>query len=157
MSRPKISRVYVYAVGWDVSDGALFEVLGKKLLSWTQRWVTNKNLSPGMIEEKIDPTKMTKIEWTSVWAAHTEAWTDPEFEFVLEHTSPKAPKGIENLPPRQPIPHPWKSPATLIEAAAEYLDIFGYTPPAEKKKTLQKTTTAQVTAALAEKNKQKLA
>lgn len=62
-----LTNRYVYAVGWDVTDGALFEVLGKKLLSWTQRWVTNKNLSPGIMEEKIDPTKMTKIEWTSVW------------------------------------------------------------------------------------------
>ncbi|SMY30491.1 unnamed protein product [Zymoseptoria tritici ST99CH_1A5] len=46
-----------------------------------------------------------------------------------------------------------KSPATLIEAAAEYLDIFGYTPPAEKKKTLQKTTTAQKTHTVPIKSK----
>ncbi|SMR62379.1 unnamed protein product [Zymoseptoria tritici ST99CH_1E4] len=124
---------FMYAVGWDVKDPLLFETLGIKLLSWVGRWITNEKLSPAMIETKVDPKKVRKADWSAVWAKHTEAWIDVEFEFVLGKTDPGPPKGWEGLPPRAPVPCGYKSPATLVNTAAEFLELFDFEVPVQQK------------------------
>lgn len=43
---------FMAAVGWHIADPDLFPVLGKRLLSGTFRWISNKHLSPGKIETR---------------------------------------------------------------------------------------------------------
>ncbi|EGP82279.1 uncharacterized protein MYCGRDRAFT_111756 [Zymoseptoria tritici IPO323] len=124
---------FMHAVDWPVTDPLLFETLGIKLLSWVGRWITNEKLSPGIIESKVDPKKVRKADWSAVWAAHTEAWIDVEFEFVLGKTDPGVPKGWEGLPPRAPVPRGYKSPATLVNTAAEFLELFDFEVPVQQK------------------------
>lgn len=57
------------AIGWKVADPDLFRVLSKKLLTWVTRWITNKHLSPAMIEAKKDPTQVRIADWESVWVS----------------------------------------------------------------------------------------
>ncbi|SMR63263.1 unnamed protein product [Zymoseptoria tritici ST99CH_1E4] len=85
------------------------------------RWVNNKNLSPAIVETKKDTNQVRMADWGSVWAAYTEAWIDPSFDFVIGKTSPKAPQGTKHLPPRAPVPRVYKSAGAMVAAAANNL------------------------------------
>ncbi|KJX98517.1 hypothetical protein TI39_contig408g00005 [Zymoseptoria brevis] len=130
---PKELIDYMHAVGWTVSDSELFEILAKKLLAWTQRWITNQKLSPAMVEIKRNPTQRCLADWDATWADYTLAWTDPAFDFVLGQTSVERPKATPSLPPRKPRLRSYKAIDALVEAATEYLESVGpdYEPEAE--------------------------
>ncbi|SMY30426.1 unnamed protein product [Zymoseptoria tritici ST99CH_1A5] len=116
---------FMNAIGWKVADPDLFRVLSKKLLTWVTRWITNKHLSPAMIETKKDPTQVRIADWESVWANYTIAWADPSFHFVLGKTSVEPPKGTRTLAPRATVSRAYKPMGALIDAAAEWLTCYG--------------------------------
>ncbi|SMR64901.1 unnamed protein product [Zymoseptoria tritici ST99CH_3D1] len=118
---PKELTEFMHAVGWDVTDEELFTVLATKLLSWLSRTITNKNLSPAMIETKKNPDQTRMADWENVWAAYTLRWIDPSFDFILRQTSPKPPAGMKNLPPRPSVQRQYKSAGALIAATANGL------------------------------------
>ncbi|SMY30202.1 unnamed protein product [Zymoseptoria tritici ST99CH_1A5] len=130
---PKELIAYMDAVGWTVSDSELFEILAKKLLAWTQRWITNEKLSPAMVETKRNPTQRCLADWDATWADYTLAWIDPAFDFVLGQTSVERPKGTPSLPSRKPHPRSYKAIDALVEGATEYLECVGpeHEPKAE--------------------------
>ncbi|SMR62631.1 unnamed protein product [Zymoseptoria tritici ST99CH_1E4] len=64
--------------------------------SWTTRWITDKHLSPEMIESKVYPSKIREASWSSVW-------------------------GMEHLSPRTIVKRKWKSGKVLVGTAAEIL------------------------------------
>ncbi|KJX92968.1 hypothetical protein TI39_contig4482g00001 [Zymoseptoria brevis] len=102
-------------------------------------------LSPGMVERKVNAKKVSKAGWSAVWAAHTEAWSDVEYEFVIGKTDPGVPKGMEHLSPRAPVVRRWKSTKILVKRAAEFLELFDFEGGGEEKtgttqKTIQKIT-----------------
>ncbi|EGP82415.1 unnamed protein product [Zymoseptoria tritici ST99CH_1E4] len=53
---------FMRAVGWEVSDPDLFRVLGKKLLTWTQRWII---LGHCRRSQQIKPTQHLPIPHSS--------------------------------------------------------------------------------------------
>ncbi|EGP82088.1 uncharacterized protein MYCGRDRAFT_97907 [Zymoseptoria tritici IPO323] len=114
---------YMHAVGWNVTDPDLFTPLATKLLAWTARWITNKNLSPAMTETKKNLTAVRFADWSSVWASYTTEWIDVDFvlDFELGKSSPRAPKGRKHLPERLPVERPWQTANGLVEAAANVL------------------------------------